>query len=387
MLSTLCEHSLPLLASPFAGIFSDKIMSSRLLLLGGVPVGLGCAWLVSASSTTVFLITSLLVTWMVFKFIRNLKLDDPDTTLEMKMKPMDYRGYHNNDDDEDIPEDVRRKYERDIANFMSYDPMCTKAIVNFQTIKMNTECIFAKNSKLWGSCDYNEQLSLEENVKRSIPMFMKFSAICAMKGLDGFVFELPGGKFRCSTDDFDEGEHPEFEVPIQTEQFNSTLEQFGESVRRVLTVLSDHDPVGYHCMNKSFIGKRGWCFEFNRQTFFITTFSSLYPDSHARYAFGATGNFILFQPEISFALHNIPKDTPDTNWDNPKSVRDRIRVAYKENGREYLIRDTVVYPVAYDIVKPLKIKDPVIEWWNTRTDVLKKSDSVTENNSKCPFMH
>ncbi len=66
----------------------------------------------------------------------------------------------------------------------------------------------------------------------------------------------------------------------------------------------------------------------------------------------------------SFAIHDIGEDTPLTNWDEPKTVRDKIRCAYKENGRGYYIRDNVVYPAAHDIVKPLQEEaGHVVEWW------------------------
>ena len=70
------------------------------------------------------------------------------------------------------------------------------------------------------------------------------------------------------------------------------------------------------------------------------------------------------QPMYSFALHNITPDTPLTNWDSPITERDKIRVAYKSNNRGYLIRDTVVYPPAHDIVKPLvEGEGNLVEWW------------------------
>lgn len=66
----------------------------------------------------------------------------------------------------------------------------------------------------------------------------------------------------------------------------------------------------------------------------------------------------------SFAIHDIGKDTPHTNWECPVTVRDKIRVAYKENNRSYYIRDTIVYPAAHDIVKPLKEgTGEIVEWW------------------------
>lgn len=66
----------------------------------------------------------------------------------------------------------------------------------------------------------------------------------------------------------------------------------------------------------------------------------------------------------SFAIHDIGKDTPKTNWEHPVTVRDKIRVAYKENNRGYYVRDTIIYPAAHDIVKPLKEgTGDLVEWW------------------------
>ena len=177
---------------------------------------------------------------------------------------------------------------------------------------------------------------------RSIPTLIKFFAIGESLHLDGFVFELPG------------------------EEFGKDTESFGEGVRRVLSYISEQDPAGYHCMNKSFVSQIGWSFEFNTFPIFVTTFAPCYPENHSRYAFGAVNAFILLQPMYSFAIHEIGHDTPATNWDNPQTIRDKIRVAYKENGRPYYIRDTVYYPMAHDIVKPL-IEGPgnVVEWWKS----------------------
>lgn len=76
----------------------------------------------------------------------------------------------------------------------------------------------------------------------------------------------------------------------------------------------------------------------------------------------------MFQPEISFAQHDLPLDTPHTDWDSPKTVRDRIRVGFRNAGRGYIIRDTVQYPMAYDIVKPGDKDMEYIEWWKCKTN-------------------
>ena len=171
-------------------------------------------------------------------------------------------------------------------------------------------------------------------------MFIKFLTVGPTLHLDGFVFALPGN------------------------EFGRDVDQFGQGVRRMLKCISDHDPKGFHCMNKSYVSKVGWSFEFNGVPIFVTTFAPCYPSNHARFAFGAEQAFILFQPMYSFAIHDIGEDTPHTNWDNPVTVRDKIRMAYRENNRAYYVRDTVFYPAAHDIVKPLKEGEgELVEWW------------------------
>ncbi|KAI8515457.1 hypothetical protein Bbelb_062700 [Branchiostoma belcheri] len=177
---------------------------------------------------------------------------------------------------------------------------------------------------------------------RSLPMFMKFCAVQSHLGLDGFLFELPA------------------------KDFGNSPEDLGNGVRRLLKVLSDVDPAGVHCMDKSYISKRGWCFEFDRCTFFVTTFAPCYPETHSRYNFSSENSFVLLQPEESFLRHDIGTDTPHTDWEHPRTVRDQIRAAYRRAGRPYLIRDTVIYPPVHDIVKPLggaTAPGDVVAWW------------------------
>ena len=189
-------------------------------------------------------------------------------------------------------------------------------------------------------------------------MFIKFLTVGPTLHLDGFVFALPG------------------------DQFGQDVHQFGQGVRRVLKCISDHDPRGFHCMNKSYLSKVGWSFEFNGVPIFVTTFAPCYPSNHARFVFGATEAFVLFQPMYSFAIHDIGDDTPHTNWDNPVTVRDKIRVAFKENNRAYYIRDTIYYPAAHDIVKPLKegVGD-LVEWW-VDPDKVQEEDEEIDGGSE-----
>lgn len=113
------------------------------------------------------------------------------------------------------------------------------------------------------------------------------------------------------------------------------------------------------------IGRSGWLFEFDRVTFFITTFTPHYSDTHPRYSHGYEKYcHILFQPEVSFLRHDLPDDTPQTNWTSPQTVRDKIRVAFRKNSREYPIRPTIFYPPSHDMIRPLSNDlDELIEWW------------------------
>ena len=134
-------------------------------------------------------------------------------------------------------------------------------------------------------------------------------------------------------------------------------------------------------MNKSYMSGVGWSFEFDSIPIFVTTFAPCYPENHSRFAFNAKSGFILLQPMYSFAIHDIGRETPHTNWDNPETVRDKIRVAYKENGRPYQIRETVYYPQAHDLVKPLE-EGPgrVFEWW--RPDKSEREEEEKEEEEE-----
>lgn len=114
-------------------------------------------------------------------------------------------------------------------------------------------------------------------------------------------------------------------------------------------------------MNSKYIHSKNWVFEFCKRTFFITTFSPCYSQTHSRYSFESSNSYILFQPELSFARRNLEPFTVETNWNNPKTIRDKIRVAYKKAGRKYLVQD---HPISYEIIKPINSEGTnVIEWW------------------------
>jgi hypothetical protein len=85
---------------------------------------------------------------------------------------------------------------------------------------------------------------------------------------------------------------------------------------------------------------QGWYFEFGGESIFVTTFAPCYKSDSSRYCFledngDPSSCFILLQPELSFAKKNIGEETPDTNWDDPQTIRDKIRCEFKKHGRSY----------------------------------------------------
>ncbi|KAL8624310.1 hypothetical protein ACOMHN_044741 [Nucella lapillus] len=313
-------------------------MPTWITTLRGVSL---CVFLYSTLSIT-FSLTSLLA--FLILLISIYGVDTQDTTKknpEADIWNPHYNPLKGKPRQSSLSEVRTREVSLAISSFVTdYDPSNCLALERFEHVKKGSECVFARHAKVWGCRDWSDSLSLEENIFRSVPMFLKFTLVCQELGLDGFLFLLPG------------------------QHYGTDLQVFGKAVRRTLQTLSDLDPAGVKCMNKSYLDKRGWVFEFSHVTFFITTFAPLYPPSNARYAHGAGEAFVLMQPEISFAQHDLPSDSVKTNWDEPVTVRDRIRRAFRDAGRGYVIRDTLFFPMVHDVVKPVREgEDPMVEWW------------------------
>jgi len=222
------------------------------------------------------------------------------------------------------------------------------AAVRFAEVQCRTHCAFASKALVWGNSWQalpGSADELEANVALCLPRFYRFCMdVRQGMALDAFVFEARG------------------------EQYGADVGRFARTVKRVMSFISASDPAGVDCMRKSYLSKRGWYFQFNRESFFVTTFAPCYPASNPRYQFGRHPEscFILFQPEESFFRHDLPPDKPrsETNWDSPADVRDRIRSNFKKNGREYKIPETTSYPPAEFIVAAMDVlNEPAIQFW------------------------
>jgi hypothetical protein len=92
---------------------------------------------------------------------------------------------------------------------------------------------------VWGCHEWDDALTIEQNVYKSLKALHTGLNIGRDIKLDGFLFEVRG------------------------KQYGDNLDVFGDTVRRVLTAISDHDPNCDHPMDSDIIDKRGWRFLFD----------------------------------------------------------------------------------------------------------------------------
>jgi hypothetical protein len=61
----------------------------------------------------------------------------------------------------------------------------------FNRIRKETHCPFAKKAKVWAAPPWDQELTLEENVFEGIGSIQRFIRAAPFEKLDGFVFALP----------------------------------------------------------------------------------------------------------------------------------------------------------------------------------------------------
>ena len=55
-----------------------------------------------------------------------------------------------------------------VSRKITYDAEDAECNARFDVIKQNTQCIFAKKSRAWGSDLWNDELTLEDNITRYV---------------------------------------------------------------------------------------------------------------------------------------------------------------------------------------------------------------------------
>ena len=227
------------------------------------------------------------------------------------------------------------------------------SVSNFRCVTDNTHCLFAKRAIIFGSPDYNSSISVQKNILLCLPSLIKFVKLADQgESIDAYLIE------------------------IRNKNYGSSVESLAALVRIVLTTIAQNDPTGLNVMNMKSINTNMWYFSLSSVPLFLTTFAPCYKSNNSRFSYAteATAHscFILFQPEISFLRHNIPLDTTITNWDNPQSIREKIRINFRNHGQMYVSNVNrvnsfnIVMPQCSGYIGENDINNNIqgIEFWN-----------------------
>jgi YqcI/YcgG family len=212
------------------------------------------------------------------------------------------------------------------------DPRQPRPPGQFENLRATTKCPFARVARLVGG-SLSGRGGLERRILRLVPSLVRMTRDGRHRRLDGFVVHVPA-------------------------RLGSDLDRFCQTFNRILRILALHDPTGYNCFEADILGE-DWQFSFNETRFFVTAFGSFYESNHSRFSGRNDSGFIYFQPEYSFDHHGISSSNPDR-----ERLKKRIRDGFALSGAPYdvgLIRQPIE---AYKYVKPLRIGDPPVQWWN-----------------------
>jgi hypothetical protein len=203
----------------------------------------------------------------------------------------------------------------------------------FEDLRRSTKCPFAHMARLIGA-SLTGPGNLDRRIIRLVPRLIRMTNEGREKRLDGFILRIPARSLAAD------------------------LEMLSKTVNHVLRFLAKHDPTGCDCFVADVVAE-DWQFSFNGTRFFITTFAPFYGTGHSRFSARQDSAFIYFQPEYSFDHHGVFAGNPDR-----ERLKERVRQAFANGGTEYSVI-LVKQPIeAYKYVKPLKVGDPPVEWWN-----------------------
>lgn len=81
---------------------------------------------------------------------------------------------------------------RDKGRFnITHDPTTEASRTHFLKAMEHHYAQFLCNAKIWGSYEWDPEASLPDNLRHSLPSFIRFTKCAAPEGLDGYVFEFP----------------------------------------------------------------------------------------------------------------------------------------------------------------------------------------------------
>lgn len=229
------------------------------------------------------------------------------------------------------------KGARDRGRFsISYDPTTSPSLEAFRAIQAKTSCPFAPEARLWGAPQWDNSQGIDRNVERVTSALQRFTTLHKWEVIDGFVLQ------------------------ITSPDLYANLASLSAALRGILVELNRRDPTQVQ-MSLAKVRDEAWQFQFNNVRLFVISFAPFYDADSPRETYGLDSAFILFQPEGSFIESRIPRGG------GKPATRESIRRRFAEHGKPYdgeLVRQPFEAP---RYVKPLRLSDPEVAWWETHT--------------------
>jgi hypothetical protein len=148
-------------------------------------------------------------------------------------------------------------------------------------------------------------------------------------------------------------------IAIETEELGVDLIQQAETIRTLLEIVSG-------TRFSEDVLSPGWQLEIAGTRTFATLFSPIYPEDNPRSVIDEGFGYVMLQPEHSF--HRLlPRGKLDPG--RRAAIKDSIRRAFRNAGKDYDPLDTVPATEAQKYVKPLHMDDPIVSWWSLGSDL------------------
>ncbi|MGH3719831.1 MAG: YqcI/YcgG family protein [Pseudonocardiaceae bacterium] len=210
------------------------------------------------------------------------------------------------------------------------DPSAAPSLERFEAVRRQTECVFARGTRLWGAEAW-EPDAFARNIDRFAALLTRFAAVADAQRLDGILLEVaePGA--------------------------GATVERLAATTRAVVEGLTARDPAA---APGPLVDDPRWWLTFSGSALFVATFAPCYDTTSSRYGFGLEHTYLLFQTRASFVRRYAPGSGV-----LPESARVRTRAAFAASGRPYDLALTLSPLEANRFVKPGRLGEPPIEWW------------------------
>ena len=191
-----------------------------------------------------------------------------------------------------------------------FGPVVSPIIDTFRKIRDDSVCIYARNANTWGAApppsdsDLQNQCHLDKYLGENIDILARLSRTTRHEDVDAFLIMLP-------------------------EEFGSSVQALGKTVRDVLSFYSANDPLDLNCMQR--IGDAKWRYVFGGMSYFVQSFGTCYNADNTRYTFGVKNTFIQFVSEAAFH-----RAVPRPKW---QQAREAIRTKARDTGQPYDVHD------------------------------------------------